>query len=152
MISCFFVDEENIVTFLAFGCGITLYPQARREVKLIKREHKNILGSCENSNCIRSNDPASPLSLNHTPDTRLLTIKYRQTSDYRPKTEIHPIFSSLRPADSNKKGLRVSFAFFQRNYLPDGRVNKTVATVQELILKLGVLDEVPSFVINCNDN
>ena len=34
--------------------------------------------------------------------------------------------------DSKKKGLRVGFAFFQRNYLPHGRVNETVDTVEEL--------------------
>ena len=105
------------MTFLAFGCGFTLYPQARREVKLIKREHKIILGSCEDSNCIRSNDPASPLSLNHTPDTHLLTIKYCQTSDYRPKTEIQPIFSSLRPADSNKEGVTRQLCFLPKKLL-----------------------------------
>ena len=54
--------------------------------------------------------------------------------------------------DSKKKGLRVNFAFFQRNYLPDGRVNATVATVQELsvLWKPGAVDEFPPFVMNCN--
>ena len=54
--------------------------------------------------------------------------------------------------DSQKKGLRLSFAFYQRNYLPDGQVNETVATVEELsdLWKLGAMDGVPSFVMNCN--
>ena len=54
--------------------------------------------------------------------------------------------------DSQRKGLRVSFAFFQRNYLPDGRVNETVATVEELsdLWKPGAMDGIPPFVMNCN--
>ena len=54
--------------------------------------------------------------------------------------------------DSKRKGLRVSFAFFQRNYLPDGRVNETVATVEEVsdLSKSGVMDGIPPFVMNCN--
>ena len=50
------------------------------------------------------------------------------------------------------KGLRVSFAFFQRNYLPDGRVHETVATVEELsdICKPGTMNGIPPFVLNCN--
>ena len=53
---------------------------------------------------------------------------------------------------SKKKWLRVSFAFFQRNYLPDGRVNETVATVEELsdLRKPGAIDGIPPFVMNCN--
>ena len=54
--------------------------------------------------------------------------------------------------DSQRKGLRVSLAFFQRNYLPDGQVNETVATVEELsdLWKPGVMDGSPQFVMNCN--
>ena len=54
--------------------------------------------------------------------------------------------------DSQKKGLRVSFAFFQRNYLPDGRMNETVATVEELSVLwiLGAMAGNPPFVMNCN--
>ena len=49
------------------------------------------------------------------------------------------------------KGLNVSFAFFQRIYLPDGRVNETVATFEELsdLWKPGALDGSPPFVTNC---
>ena len=52
--------------------------------------------------------------------------------------------------DSKKKGLRVSLAFFQRIYLPDGRVNETVATVEELIdlWKPRATDGIPPFVMN----
>ena len=51
-----------------------------------------------------------------------------------------------------KAGLPVSFAFFQRNHLPDGRVNETVATVQELsdLWTPGAMDGIPPFVINYN--
>ena len=45
-----------------------------------------------------------------------------------------------------------AFAFFQRNYLPDGPVNETFATVEELsdLWKLGAMDGIPPFVMNCN--
>ena len=54
--------------------------------------------------------------------------------------------------DSKKKGLRVSFAFFERTYLPDGLLNKTVATVEELsdLWKPRATDGIPPFVINCS--
>ena len=50
------------------------------------------------------------------------------------------------------KGLHVSFAFFQRNYQPDGQVIETVATVEELgnLWKPGAMDEIPPFVMSCN--
>ena len=77
---------------------------------------------------------------------------YPQATIQRPRTDSFPMFSSLRTMDSKRKGLRVSFAFFQRNYLPDGRVNETVATVEELsdLWKPGAMDGIPAFVINCN--
>ena len=54
--------------------------------------------------------------------------------------------------DSQRKGLRVSFGFFQRNCLSDGRVNETVAMVEELsdLWKPGTMDGIPPFVMNCN--
>ena len=52
--------------------------------------------------------------------------------------------------DSKRKGLRVIFTFFQRHYIPDGRVNETVATVEELsdLWKPGAMDEIPPFMMN----
>ena len=54
--------------------------------------------------------------------------------------------------DSKKKGLRISFAFFQRKYLQDRGVNETVATVEELsdLRNPGAIDGIPPFVMNCN--
>ena len=62
------------------------------------------------------------------------------------------VFSSLRTMDNKRKRLRISFAIFQRNYLPDGRVNETVATVEKLsdLSKPGVLDGIRPFVMNFN--
>ena len=52
------------------------------------------------------------------------------------------------------KRLRVRFAFFQRNHLTGGRVNKTVATGEELtdLWKPGAIDGIPLFEMNCNCN
>ena len=60
--------------------------------------------------------------------------------------------STLRAMDSKMKGLRVSFAFFPRNYLPDGRMNETNAKVEDMsdLWKPGAMDGSPLFVMNCN--
>ena len=96
--------------------------------------------------------PAALMSLNHTNGTYLMFNQYPQPTTQQPITDSYPVFSSLRTMDSKRKGLRVSFAFFQRNHLPDGRVNETVATVEELsdLWKPGAMDGIPPFVINCN--
>ena len=75
-----------------------------------------------------------------------------QLTTQQPRIESNPVFSSLLTMDSKRKGLHVSFAFFQRNYLKYGRVNETVATVEELIdlWKPGAMDGVQPFVMNCN--
>ena len=85
----------------------------------------------------------------HSNDKTLCSIS---TLNQQPRTDSYPVFSSLRTMNSKRKGLRVSFAFFQRNYLPDGRVNETVATVEELsdLWKPGTMDGLPPFVMNCN--
>ena len=82
------------------------------------------------------------MSLTHTNDRYSFSNKYHQPTIHQPRTHSYPVFSSLRTMDSKRKGLRVSFAFFQRNYLPDRRVNETVATVEELkdLWKPGAMD------------
>ena len=98
--------------------------------------------------------PAALMSLNHTNDTYSFFNQHPQSTTQEPRTDSYPVFFSLRTMDSKKKGLRVHFAFFQRNYLPDGRVNATVATVQELsvLWKPGSVDGFPLFVMNFNCN
>ena len=96
--------------------------------------------------------PAALTSLNHNNDRYSISNQYPQPTTHQPRTDSYPVFSSLRTMNSKRKGLRVSFAFFQRNYLPDGRKNETVATVEELsdLWKLGAMDGIPPFVMNCN--
>ena len=95
--------------------------------------------------------PAAPMSLNHTNDTYSMFNQYPRPPTQQPRTDSYPVFSSLRTMDSKKKRLRVSFAFLQRNYLQDGRVNETVATVEEMsdFWKPGAMDGVPPLVMNC---
>ena len=95
---------------------------------------------------------ATHMLLNFTNDRCSMSNQYPQLTTHQRRTDSYPMFSSLRRMDSEKKGLRLSFAFFQRNYLPDGQVNETVATVEELsdLWKLGAMDGVPPFVMNCN--
>ena len=172
-----FIDEEDILTYEDFECGITFYPETPTKIRQINRERNYISRSCEKSKCIPSNDrhncfidkqhncniflnpynswdmvPAALMSLNHTNDRYSMSNQYPQPTTHQPRKDSYSLFSSLRRMDSQKKGLRVSFAFFQRNYLTNGRVNGTVATVEELsdLWKTGAMDGIPPFVINCN--
>ena len=172
-----FIDELNIVTYLDFDCGITSYPQTPTKIRQINRERNYLSRSCEKPKCIPSNDqhncsideqhssniflnpynlwdmlPAAHMSLNHTNDRNSMSNQYPQPTTHQPRTDSYPVISSLRMMDSKMKGLSASFAFFQRIYLSDGRVNETVATVEELsdLWKSGELDGIPPFVMNCN--
>ena len=165
------------MTFADFDCGITFLPETPTKSRQINRERKYISRLCEKPQCIPSNDqhtcsvdkqqssnnflnpcnlwdmvPTALMPLNHTIDTYSMFNQYPQPTTQQPKTDSNPVFSSLRTMDSKRKGLRVSFAFFQRNYLQDGRVNETVATVEELsdLWKPGAMDGLPPFVMNCN--
>ena len=166
-----------MVTYVEFDCGITFLPETPTKNRQINRERNDISRSCEKPQCIPSNDqhtssvdeqhssniflnpynlwymvPAAFMSLNHTNDTYSMFNQYPQLTTQQPRTDSHAVFSSLRTMDIKKKGLRVSFAFFQRNYLPDGRMNGTVAKVEELsnLWKPGAMDGTPPFVMNCN--
>ena len=92
------------------------------------------------------------MTLNHTTDKDFLSNQYPQTKSHKSTTDLYPLISSLRPMDSKRKGLCVRFAFFQRNYLSEGRVNERVATVEELIglWGPGAMDRVPPFVMSCS--
>ena len=172
-----FIDEKEIVNHEDFDCGITFYPETPTKIRQINRERNYISRSCKKSKCIPRNDrqncfineqhnsniflnpynlwdmvPAALMSLNLTNDRYSMSNQYPQPTTHQPRTDSYPVFSSLRRMDSQRKGSRVSFAFFQRNYLPDGRVNETVATLEELsdLWKPGAMDGVPPFVMNCN--
>ena len=152
-----FIDEENIVTFVDFDCGITFLPETPTKIRQINRERNYISRSYEKPQCIPSNDqhvcpvdeqhssnifvtpynlwdmsPAALKSLNHNNDSYSISNQYPQPTTHQSRTDSYPVFSSLRTMDSKRKGLRVTFAFFQRKHSPDGRVNETVATVEEL--------------------
>ena len=96
--------------------------------------------------------PAALMSLSHTNDTYSTLNQYPQPTTQQPRADSNPLLSSLRTMNSKSKGLRVSFAFFQRNYLADGRMNETVAKVEELsdLGKPGAMDGTALFVMECN--
>ena len=148
---------EGHVTAEDFDCSFTFYPGTPTKTKEINRERNYISRSCEKSKCIASNDryncfigeqhnsniflnpyrlwdmvPAALMSLNHTNNTYSMFNQYPQLATQQPRTVSNPVFSSLGRMNNQRKGLRVSFDFFQRNYLQDGRVNEIVATVEEL--------------------
>ena len=172
-----FIDEENIVTYVDFDCGFTSLPETPTKIKQINRERTYISRSCAKPQCILSIDqhvctvgeqhgsniflipyilwdmsPAALTALNHNNHRCSISNQYPQPTTHQPRTDSYPVFSSLRTMNSKWKRLRVSFAFFQRNYLPDGRVNETVNTVEDLsdLWKPGAMDGIPPFVMNCN--
>ena len=171
-----FIDEENIVTYVDFDCSITFLPETPTKIRQITRERNYISRSCEKPQYNPSNDqhvcpvdeqhssnifltpyilwdmsPAALTSLNLNNDRYSVSNQYPQPTTHQPRTDSYPVFSSLRTMNSKRRGLCVSFAFFQRNYLPDGRMNETVAKVEELsdLWKPGAMDGTPPFVMNC---
>ena len=140
-----FIDEENMVTYVDFDCGITFFPETPTKNRQINRGRNYISRSCEKPQCVPSNDqhtcfvdeqhssniflnpynlwdtvPAALMSLNHTNDTYSMFHQYPQPTSQQPRADSYPMLSPLRTMNSKMKELRVSFAFFQRNYLPDG--------------------------------
>ena len=172
-----FIDEENIVTYVNFDCGITFLPETPTKISQINRERNYISRSCEKPQYVPSNDqhtcfvdeqhssniflnpcnlwdtvPAALMSVSHTNDTYATFNQYPQPTTQQPQADSYLLFSPLRTMNCKSRGLRVSFAFFQRNYLADGRMNETVAKVEELsdLWKPGAMDGTPPFVMNCN--
>ena len=146
-----------MVTYVDFDCDTRFFPETPIKIRQINRERNYNSRSCEKPQCIPSNDqhtcsadkhhssdiflnpyslwdvvPAAVMSLNHTNDTYSMFNQYPQPTTQQPRTDSYPVFSSLRTTDNKRKGLRVSFAFFQRSYSPDGGVNETNATVEVL--------------------
>ena len=119
------IDEENIVTYVDFECGITFLPEAPTKIRQINRERNYISRSCETPQCIASNNqhvcpvdeqhssnifltpytlrdvtPAALTSLNHNNDTYSMSNQYPQTTTHQFRTDSYPVFSSLRTMDS----------------------------------------------------
>ena len=135
-----FIDEENMVTYVDFDCGITFFPETPTKIRQIKRKRNYISRSCKKPQCVPSNDqhtcfvdkqhtsnlflnpynfwkmvPAALMSLSHTNDTYSMLNQNPQPTTQQPRADSDPVFSSLRTMDSKRKGLRVSVAFFQKN-------------------------------------
>ena len=172
-----FLEEKIIVTYVDFDCGITLYPETPTKISRSNGERNYNSGSSKKPKCIPSNYqhirsfdkqhisiiflnpynvwdmvPLDLKSLNHTNDRYFNSNQYFQPTIHQHRTHSYPSLSSLRTMDSERKGLRVSFAFLQRNFLPDGRVIETVATVEELsdLWEPGAMDRIPATVMNSN--
>ena len=165
-----FIDEENVVTNVDFDCGVIFYTETPTKIKHINRERKYISRSCEKPKWNHSNDqyncsiderhspnvflnlynlwdkvPPALMSLNLTNERYSMSNQYPQPTTEQPRTDSYPVFFPLRTMDIISKGLRINFAFFQRNYLPEWRVNETVATVQDLsdLWEPGAMDGIP---------
>ena len=133
-----FIDEENMVTYVDFDCGITFLPETPTKIRQSNRERNCISRSGEKPQCIPSNDQhtysvdeqhtsdifpnpynlwdmvrAALMSLSHNNDTYSLFNQYPQPTTQKPRTDSNPVFSPLRTMNSEKKGLRVRLALFQ---------------------------------------
>ena len=143
-------STENGITFPDPVKSASAFPRNDQQICSVDEQHSSNIFL--NPYSLWNMAPAAFKSLNHTSDTFSMFNQYPQPTTHQSRTESCPAFSSLRTTDSKRKGLRVSFAFFQRNSLPDARVNETVATVEELsdLWKPRAMDEIPPFVMNCN--
>ena len=140
---------ENGITFPDPVKNPNAFPATINEPVFVDEQHSsNILLNPYN---LWDMVPAALMSFSHTNDTYSMFNQYPQAKT-QPRAHSYPVFSSLRTMNSKRTGMRVSFAFSQRNYLPDGRMNETVAKVEELsdLWKPGAMDGTPPFVMTCN--
>ena len=177
-----FIDEVNMVNYVDFDCGIKFFPENPTKFRQINWEQNYISRSCEKPQCIPSIDqhmcavdgqhssiiflnpynlsdlvPAARISLSDTNDIYSMFKQYPQPTTQQPRADSksvfsYSVFSSLQTMNSKRKALRVSFAFCQTNYLPDGWMNETVAKVEGLsvLWKPGAMDGTLLFVMNCS--
>ena len=172
-----FIDKENMVTYVVFDCGITFFPETPTKIRQINQERNYISRSCEERQCIPSNDQhtwfvdkqhssniflnpynlwdmvaAALMSLNHTNDTYSMFNQYPQPTTQQLRRD--PIRCSHHCEQWTVKGRDCESGLhsFKEIFLPDGRVNETVATVKELsdLWKPGAMDGIPPFVMNCS--
>ena len=115
-----FIDEENMMTYVDFGCGITFFPETPTKIRQINRERNYISRSCEKPQCVSSNDqhtffvdeqhssniflnpynlwamvPAALMSLKNTNDTYSMFNQYPQPTAQQPRADSYPLLSSL---------------------------------------------------------
>ena len=113
-----FIDEKNMVSYVDFDCGTTIFPETPTKIKQINRGRNYISRSCEKPQCIPSNDQhtcsveeqhtsiiflnpynswdmSAPglMSLNHTNDTYSMFNQYPQLTTQQPRTDSYPVFS-----------------------------------------------------------
>ena len=112
-----FIDEENMVTYVNFDCGITSSPETPTQIRQISRERNHIYRSCQKPQCIPSNGqhtcsvdelhssnillnayilwdmvPAALMSFNHTNDTYSMFTQYPQPITQQPRTDSYLLF------------------------------------------------------------
>ena len=61
---------------------------------------------------------AALMRVNYKTDWDSICNQYPQTITHQLRTDLCPLFSSLRPMDSKRNDMRVSTALFRRIYLP----------------------------------
>ena len=107
-----FIDEENIVAYVDFDCGIAFYPETPTKIRQIKREQNYNSRSCEKPKFIRGSNQlncsiddqhsynfllnpcnfwdmvqAAFISLNHTNDTYSVSSQYPQLKFHPSRTD-----------------------------------------------------------------
>ena len=95
-------------------------------------------------------DPATLMTLIHTTDNESMCNQYPETTTHQPRTNLCLLFSPLRPMDSKRMGLSVSFAIYQKK-ITDRHVNEPFPTFEEFndLWKPGAMDVFSPVVVNC---
>ena len=114
-----FIDEETMVTYVDFDCGITFLPGTPTKIRQINRKRNHNSRTCEIPQCVPSNNqqtfsvdeqhsssiflnpyslwdmvPTALMSRNHTNDTYSMFNQYTQLTTQQPGTDSYPVFSS----------------------------------------------------------
>ena len=163
-----FTDDVNIVTYVDFDCGIPFLPETPTKIRQINRERNYISRSCEKPQCIASNNQHfCPVDEQHSSNIfrtpYILRIMSPAALTLCPISTLNQQLTNLEQTHircsfhcerSTVKGRDCASALhsFQELFFSDGRVNETVATVEELsdLWKPGAMDGVPPFMVKCN--
>ena len=171
-----FIDEENIVTYIDFDCGITFYPETPTKIRQINREPNYISRYCKKPKCIPGNNQITVLLMS---SIALISFRNRTISAtwfeqllcqsttlmidlLGPISTLNQQLTNLEHTHircslhcerwTAKKGTARQLCILSKKLLTGGRVNETVVTVEDLsdLWKPGAMDGIASFLMNCN--
>ena len=167
------IDEENIVTYVDFDCGITFYPATPTKIRQISRKRNCISRSCEKPKCIPGYDQHNCF-IDKQHNLNVFLNPYNFWSMVTAAlTSLNPLMidtvcpiSTLNQQLTNIQQTHIRCSLHYKRWTVKGKdcastlhsfkkityqtrqVNETVATVEQL--NVGANDGNPPFVMNCN--